>query len=363
MWLFSKTIDLLVLYLPVWCCWLVLGNLPDTILQADIPLWVWVVFVLGIDVAHVWSTLFRTYLDREEFQAHRRLLVWAPLVSFLAVAGLAWYSTLWFWRVLAYIALFHFIKQQYGFLALYKTKAGDWGTQKWLSDKGILYLATLYPVLYWHLNEQVVFNWFVDDDFIGLRQWLPGTAEQWAGWFQAGHILYWSLLGAWLLEERWRARQWQWGKVLWVGTTALNWYGGIVYFNSDLVFTISNVVAHGVPYLALLIYYQHHKQQLRTQQAPPRWHWASVIVPTVLLLALLEEYCWDRWLYNERAEFFGVLGTYSTAWLEQPFYQALAIGFLTIPQLTHYIIDGFIWRSNDDNPYVRAIFRKGHSQG
>lgn len=359
MWLFSKTIDLLVLYLPVWVCWLVLFMLPDVWLQADIPLWVWVVFVLGIDVGHVWSTLFRTYLDREEFQYHRRLLLWAPVVSFVVVAFLAWYSTFWFWRLLAYIAVFHFIKQQYGFLALYKTKTGDWTTTKWLSDKWVLYLATLYPVVYWHLNDAVIFNWFVTDDFVSIRQWLPGSNAQWTRLFQVCNGCYGVLLVAWLLEECWRAERWQWGKILWMGTTALNWYGGIVYFNSDLVFTISNVVAHGVPYVALLVYYQHRKQQLRTHQTSSPWHWLRVILPTILLLAWLEEYCWDRWLYNERADFFGILGSYSTALLEQPFYQALAIGFLTVPQLTHYIIDGFIWRSNDQNPYVRTIFRRG----
>ena len=101
MWLFSKTIDLLVLYLPVWCCWVVLASLPADVLQAEIPLWVWVVFVLCIDVGHVWSTLFRTYLDREEFQAHRRLLLLAPVVSFIGVAVLALDSTFLCWRILA----------------------------------------------------------------------------------------------------------------------------------------------------------------------------------------------------------------------------------------------------------------------
>lgn len=357
MWLFSKTIDLLVLYLPVWLCWVVLACLPESVVQADIPLWVWVIFVLGIDVGHVWSTLFRTYLDREEFANHRTLLLLAPVVSFLAVALLAWWSTFWFWRLLAYIALFHFVKQQYGFLALYKAKAGDFGVSKIFNDKAVLYMATLYPVLYWHLNEDVAFNWFVQEDFVSLRPWLPEMANAWTQIFSVTHVLYGLVLLAWLCEEGYCAKRWQWGKILWMGTTALNWYGGIVYFNSDLVFTVSNVVAHGVPYVALLVYYQHHKQQLRTLRAPSRWRWALLIVPTVLILAWVEEYCWDRWLFNERASFFGVVGDYSTALLQDSVYQAIAFGLLTLPQLTHYIIDGFIWRSNEQNPYVKAIFK------
>ena len=358
MWLFSKTIDLLVLYLPVWLCWAVLVSLPSTVVQAELPLWVWVVFVLGIDVAHVWSTLFRTYLDKEEFQHHRRLLVLAPVVSFVVVAGLAWYSTLWFWRVLAYIAVFHFVKQQYGFLALYKARAKDWAIQKTFQDKWVLYWATLYPVLHWHLNQAATFHWFVEGDFVGLYQWMPTLMQHWASLEPFANGLYGAILLAWLVEERLKAGQWQWGKILWMGTTALTWYGGIVHFNSDLVFTITNVVAHGVPYIALLIYYQHQKEQLRTQRAPAPWRWAAIILPSILLLAWLEEYCWDRWLFNERATFFGVLGDYSAALLQAPWAQALAFGLLTLPQLTHYIIDGFIWRSNAHNPYLKAMLRR-----
>ncbi len=217
MWLFSKTIDLLVLYLPVWACWLVLLALPEALLQADIPLWVWVVFVLCIDVGHVWSTIFRTYLDKEEFAQHRRLLIGAPIVCFVAVGALAGYSEFGFWRLLAYLALFHFVKQQYGFLALYKAKARDFGQRKILSDKAVLYWATLYPVLYWHLAEGLDFSWFVTDDFVGLRAYLPGSSAFWAGFFQVANAVYWAVMLGWLIEERWRAAHWQWGKVLWMG--------------------------------------------------------------------------------------------------------------------------------------------------
>ncbi|RYG66530.1 hypothetical protein EON77_17345, partial [bacterium] len=40
---------------------------------SEIPPWLWIVLVLGIDVAHVYSSLFRTYLDREEFARRRTL--------------------------------------------------------------------------------------------------------------------------------------------------------------------------------------------------------------------------------------------------------------------------------------------------
>ncbi len=356
MWLFSKSIDLLVLYLPVWLCWAVLWTLPAAWLQADIPLWVWVVFVLCIDVGHVWSTIFRTYLDKEEFQQHRTLLLWAPIACFFAVLGLAWYSEFGFWRLLAYLALFHFVKQQYGFLALYKAKARDFGQLKWFSDKAVLYLAMLYPVLYWHLAEGLRFNWFVVDDFVGLRAYLSGSVAFWTVFFQVGNFLYGGILLAWLIEERWRATKWQWGKIFWVLTTAANWYGGIVYFNSDLVFTVTNVVAHGLPYLALMIYYQYHKKGLREQRFPAWGQLVAGMLGVIFLLGFIEEYFWDMLLYGERPNFFEAVLAYPLPLLESPLAKALAFALLALPQLTHYLIDGFIWKSNAKNPYVRQVF-------
>ena len=81
-WLFSAPLDLALLYLPVWAVWLLCFGLEPEILARPLPLWVWAVFIVGIDVAHVWSTLFRTYLDREEFGLHRPLLLYTPWLVF-----------------------------------------------------------------------------------------------------------------------------------------------------------------------------------------------------------------------------------------------------------------------------------------
>lgn len=357
MWLFSKNIDLTALYLPIWLCWLVLFNLPTEYLEADIPLWVWVVFVLCIDVGHVWSTIFRTYLDKEEFGQHRRLLLFAPLISFVLVTGLAFISTFWFWRLLAYLALFHFVKQQYGFLALYKMKAKDFGVKKIFQDKWVLYLATLYPVVYWHFGAGLNFSWFIMNDFINIRAFFAISSRSWTLLFSALNLLYWVIIIAWTIEEVLRSDKISTGKILWMLTTAINWYAGIVYFNSDLVFTVTNVVAHGIPYLTLIIYYQHQKKTLTQNRLISAIQVAAVILPVVFFLAWLEEYFWDMLVYGDRGDFFGIIVAYPFELLDNPLAQAIAIAALTLPQFTHYIIDGFIWKSNASNPYVKQIFK------
>ena len=374
-WLFSRRADLLVLFLPVWATWVACFLLPSSILQKEVPLWIWVVFILGIDVSHVWSTLFRTYLDKDEFKRHQYILIYTPVICFIMVFVVVNYSTGLFWRLLAYFALFHFIKQQYGFLALYKARAGHFGIKKWLGDKWVIYMSMIYPVLFWHLKSDRNFSWFETGDFINLKtllQQIPGFSTHLLDQVLAGaNVLYWLVLCAWLVEEIWRAQRHQFtfsmGKVFWVFTTAVNWYLGIVYFNSDLAFSLTNVVAHGVPYMALVFYYVQQKKAInpalgKKAFSQTRGLYRGLVfqgifmLGVVFLLAYGEEYLWDMLLFREKTGFFESLFQYPLNVLENPYLQAATFALLSIPQLTHYVLDGHIWKGNDKNPYIKPIF-------
>src|SRR5579863_5740906 len=87
--------------------------LPDFFRSHDVSPLVWAVLIIGVDVAHVYSTLYRTYFDPVEFRRCRSLYLLAPLLGFLAFVALYSLGAMVFWRVLAYLAVFHFIRQQY----------------------------------------------------------------------------------------------------------------------------------------------------------------------------------------------------------------------------------------------------------
>ncbi len=350
-WIFSKRYDLICLFIPVWGVWLVMFCLPTTWITMDVPVWAWVIFVLGIDVSHVWSTLFRTYLDREEFEQHRKLLILAPVLAFLVAVAISAISMTLFWRVLAYVAVFHFVKQQYGFMRIYKAKAQDFRKQ-WISDNFVIYLSMLYPVFFWHINLDRQFSWFITGDFI---QWQPVFIST-INWL--GSLLYFLIIGFWLVQEFYGSRgsSFPTGKVLWVLTTAGNWYIGIVYFNSDLVFTITNVVAHGIPYLALVLFYQQRKFQLKSIQVG-KLKYALMVITGIFLLAFGEEYFWDLFVIKENQDFFAAFLPYFET-LPALHWQVLATAILSVPQITHYIVDGYIWKNNDKNPYLKdALLR------
>ncbi|MCJ8289780.1 MAG: hypothetical protein HRT58_04470 [Crocinitomicaceae bacterium] len=363
-WLFSKRIDLIVLFVPVWIIWTLFLSNQDYYESAEIPAWLWLVVILGIDVSHVWSSLFRTYWYKDEFETHKRRLIAIPIILFILSCLVLLYSPAWFWTIMAYLAVFHFIKQQYGFLALYNYRAGC-RRKKLVSDKLIIYIATLYPIIYWHFNSQSEFNWFVENDFLALGQYIKDSSIVTEVFYYLSW-LYWGIIGYWTFDEirgKVKGEPFSYGKVLWTLTTALNWWFGIVYFNSDLVFSVSNVVAHGIPYVALIYFYDVKKASIKSGLNPKITFLVKrllIILGVIVIAALVEEYFWDMLVYNEHSSIFERIFPYNWEQLTSSWGLAIAVAVLALPQQVHYVIDGFIWKMNDKNKYLKPIFSRKH---
>ena len=125
-WLFSKTIDLTAfLGSAVISILLLAAGWQFGFLHGESPDWTWISAVLLIDVAHVWSTSFRVYFDTAEFK--RRFWLYSLVPVFGYALGVALYSEgeLVFWKSLAVVAVFHFVRQQYGWVNLYRRKLGE----------------------------------------------------------------------------------------------------------------------------------------------------------------------------------------------------------------------------------------------
>ena len=336
-WVRSARYDGLLILAPPFLALLVVLWLPAAYRStAQMPLLAWVGLVVLIDVAHVYGTLFQTYFDPGRRQ-QRRTLLWVVPVGCYA-AGVALHSAggLVFWRVLAYLAVFHFIRQQYGFLRLY-SRYEPALPGRWLAT-ALIYYATIYPLLYWHLSPARNFNWFVDGDFVQV-DWPLGRL--------VATVLYVGLIAAYATQEgyRWyRTRTLNLPRNLLLGGTLVSWYAGIVWFNGDLAFTLLNVVSHGIPYLALVWNRGPSSAQGR---APRQGAWAGpyglvVFLGLVVVFAFLEEGLWDGLVWREHGTVFG--------WFQQlplvssPVVLSWLVPLLALPQSTHYVLDGFIWR-------------------
>jgi len=84
------------------------------LLDGDAPPWLFLLAVVFVDVAHVWSTGWRVYADGDELRARPALYAAVPAAMLCGRRGPLRVSPLLFWRVLAYTAVFHFVRQQYG---------------------------------------------------------------------------------------------------------------------------------------------------------------------------------------------------------------------------------------------------------
>src|SRR5215210_1759525 len=129
------------------------------VLEGDSPEWAWVPAVLLVDVAHVYASMYRVYFDAEELKRRASLYVLAPAIAFALGVTLYSESDALFWRSLAYLAVFHFVRQQYGWVALYRARACESGRAGWVLDSAAVYMATLYPLAYWHAHLPRRFWW------------------------------------------------------------------------------------------------------------------------------------------------------------------------------------------------------------
>jgi hypothetical protein len=296
------------------------------------PMW-WLLLVVCVDVAHVYSTLFRTYWSRATRERTGSLLWMIPLSCFVIGVLVHMYSPMWFWRLLAYAAVWHFVRQQYGFLRLYERKETLSNAQRWISGSAI-YAATLYPILYWHVSGDRVFHWMVEGDFFALHDASKGLLD-WA------FVAYVGLAGVYIVAEVRRIvvhKAVNWPKLILIVGTYVSWYFGIVHYNGDWAFTALNVISHGIPYL-VLIWITDGNRVVRTGK---RWKAFIVFLMLVLVLAFTEEAFWDSLIWRDHPVFFEWMYPESPigdrAWLN------LLVPLLALPQLVHYVLDGFIWK-------------------
>ena len=181
---------------------------------------------------------------------------------------------------------------------------------------------------------------------------LPPSVAAGAGAFYVACLL--AYLARALLQA-WRREAVPWGKHLLLSATAATWYVGIVLCNADYAFTMTNVLSHGIPYAALVFAYARHTRAtepgLGARLLGGRPGAALLrFVGCLWVVAYVEELLWDRGVWHERAHLFG-------SGLDLSSVAAWLVPLLAVPQLTHYVLDGFFWR-RASNANLRHWFRR-----
>jgi hypothetical protein len=341
-WIHNATADVLWIISPAFWPLLPLVCFPEWVQaqQTLSPFW-WLFFVVIIDAAHVYATMYRTYFSAS-YQERKMLYTFLPLAGWAGGVVLYSIDSMLFWHILAYAAVFHFLRQQYGFMRIYSRQQQQNNQERQL-DSIAIYTAMLYPLLYWHTHTRE-FSWFVDGDILVF----PTEGFALLGWLHAAILLLWVYK-----EGRLSIKQ---GYINWPKTgimtgTAVSWYFGIVYFNADWIFTAFNVLSHGIPYMALVWFYA-RKESLREGPSFNKWLMGlsgrrmaiglALFIGLPAFFAWVEEGIWDAMVWGEHTYLFPL-----TAYLpvvEEAEWLSLLIPLLALPQITHYLLDAFIWK-------------------
>lgn len=354
-WIVSARFDLAMIAVPFTVAVVALSLLAGLGLKE--PLWAYLLCFVAFDVAHVWATAYLTFLDKEAFARRRALYLWSLPVSFFAAFSLHQFSAGAFWTALSYFAIFHFAKQQYGFIAIYKAKARERDPLDYHLDKLTLWTGALGPVLLWHATPAGQFDWFDGEERFLLR--LPEEAKL----VIAG--LMFLVGAAWLIRQLHvfaRGDGVNTGKSLWMIGSWVSWYVGVRLSDHLLVSAAFLNFFHGLPFLMLVW----HRMRVRwadvttsseqRRERPPflarltrkgRW---PLFYGLLFAVAFVEEALWDGVVW----------GTYLPALtgLSAPALSALWLSFwvalLSLPQIVHYFLDGFLWKLDEHNPDLRA---------
>ncbi|MFN7971814.1 MAG: hypothetical protein U0166_05630 [Acidobacteriota bacterium] len=340
-WLVSPRWDLAMLLAPSLLAFGLLAfGAARALLHAALPAWIWIGTVVFVDVAHVWATAYRVYLDPREMAARPGLALGVPALAYVTGVVLYTATSSGFWRVLAYLAVIHFVRQQYGWVALAGRRRGASSHLDRYRDAAAIDSATIYPLLYWHAHLPREIAWLIDGDFIpGLPAWVAAAA--WP--------LHLAITGAYVARQVVlvaRGRAISIGKNIVIATTWLTWYVGIVAFDSDYAFTVTNVLVHGIPYIGFV--WIHGRQRWTGQSGPVARLFQARALPFFLLpllgVAFAEEWLWDRSVWHEHGALFP-----GAALHPGPEVLALLVPLLALPQAVHYVLDGFVWRVRPHN--------------
>jgi len=356
-WIYSARMDGAFILAPALVITAIILCFRHSIMPIEtMPLWIWGVLIVGVDVAHVYSTLFRTYADRQELKERPALYTLTPLLCWVIGTLLYSIDAIVFWRAIAYLAVFHFMRQQYGFMMIYARKDRVLQPFSRYIDKAAIYIATLYPLIYWHTHMPRHFDWFIEGDFFTLH----------APWLSlVGLVCYVAIMLSYLVKEIWltgKNRTLNIPKNALLMGTAISWWVGIVAFDNDLAFTAANVLAHGIPYMALIWMYGNNQACLQpdkimvgklTFQRFFTLRLLPLFVGILVLLAYMEEGLWDGLVWAEHKSLFSPFQILPS--VESKTTLSWLVPLLALPQLTHYALDGFIWKLQTPNTNWKRI--------
>ncbi|HVG28868.1 MAG TPA: hypothetical protein VM864_04025 [Pyrinomonadaceae bacterium] len=334
-WIISAREDLVWFVGSVASSYLLFGLYVAGVLPLFPMLLAWAVL---IDAPHVFGTFSRTYFDREERRARKRLLWWSLLFfavgPLMVLAGLG----LVFFFLAALWAYYHLVKQHYGFMVLYKKKNGDLAPADNAVDRLFILVAMTYP-----------FVAFVARDPRAMQRVPPQLAGVVAHLSTALLVATAAAAVVWLGRQLQRAAQGQPLDVpkylLLAAAIPMHWVVLLTPMPQQPVAVVAILtVYHNLQYHRLIWF---HNRKYATDGARER-HGAAELISRRLIYYVAFGVLFGLWYQLPRRLVGEAYGQQST--LAQ-----LAASFFWGYAFVHYHLDAKIWRVRRDPSVGRAL--------
>ena len=302
----------------------------------EIPLWGYLIVVVFCDVGHVWGTIFRCYLDTSENKRRWFLYNVTPVVIFLSTFILHYFVSVGLcWMIIGYIAIYHFIRQQWGFLCLYRARAEE--SSDYLIDRFVHLAGALGPILMWHSDPDRNFDWFMREDPFIVKipsQWYPVIVFSYVLVF----VGYYSRA---VFQNKITKYPM---KFLVVAFCWLTWIIGVLLPHKLIAVFFLNMF-HAAPSYMIVFFTARNKWSVNEPPTdserlvkylvkPGNW-W--IYLSFFIVIAILEECLWETFVWRD---YFPNKFNFEVNQLGVSFFTSL----LSLPQTTHYVLDAFIWK-------------------
>lgn len=270
-----------------------------------------VFIALGVlDSGHVYSTLWRTYLNPQE-RVRSRLYIVAPLLFFILFYLWNWLELKYLAAFVVYITVFHNVRQLLGISRWYQKNNKIWNK---VSDV-FLYALCLLPFLAFHFRSTIPFeHYYGTDELFFFPQ---------PEWYSMTLYVYAIVLIAWLIFEIITLRKFRdFNRTFSVFFAGFFYATAFLLSQNSIQVLFPLVVSHGFSYLALMDFSMRKLHPDRYKLLIPTF----LVVATAVVFGGAEFMLEDEWFH---------MGSSTKA-----FTTAL---FLT-PLFCHYYFDGFLWK-------------------
>lgn len=317
----SKKQDILFILLPGFIG-VILSILTQDIIQGGISAILISRVFQFVDDGHVFTTLFRTYFKTKTYKNYLYLIY--PIVLWGGLSGLIYFDYMLALYLLVYMELFHYVRQNQGFMKIYAKKEKTSAT---LTNIFLIIISSL-SLIGLHLNPStnILFGSAADRYFLINNP----PIFYWVNILVITAFCFWLVFEMFLFYKRENGLF----KFLFALNINLLYIYCCFYATSSLTFLFPLILSHGVPYMALI-----YKAEGRLTNRNPLMS-AFLIALTAIVGASLFDFSIDFKLLSSQYKL----------------QTALLGGFLYTPFLFHYITDGWLWTSG--NPETKKILQE-----